>query len=101
MTARTDLLARKSIVGLACLIISLFFLLFIPAWTFDFWQAWVYLLIFSASATLITAYLWQKDPKLLERRVNAGPKAEKEKSQQLIQIFAFPRICWHPDRSFF
>jgi protein-S-isoprenylcysteine O-methyltransferase Ste14 len=88
MNARTDSLARKSILGLAQLIIGLVFLLFVPAWTFDFWQAWVYLFIFSASAALITAYLWQKDPKLLERRVNAGPTAEKEKSQRLIQIFA-------------
>ena len=32
--------------------------------------------------------LMQKDPKLLERRVNAGPGAEKEKSQKIIQFLA-------------
>jgi len=32
--------------------------------------------------------LWEKDPKLLERRVEAGPSAEKEKSQKIIQVFA-------------
>jgi len=81
-------LARKSVLGLLQLIIGLGFLLFGPAWTLAFWQAWVYLLVFSASASLITAYLWKRDPKLLERRVNAGPRAEKEKSQKLIQLFA-------------
>ena len=60
-------------------------LLFGPAWTFDYWQAWVYLFVFAASCALITAYLWKKDPELLARRVNAGPGAEKEKSQKLIQ----------------
>ena len=30
----------------------------------------------------------KKDTKLLERRINAGPRAEKEKSQKIIQTFA-------------
>jgi protein-S-isoprenylcysteine O-methyltransferase Ste14 len=70
------------------LLVSLAALLFVPAWTTHFWQAWVYLFIFALSSASITAYLWSKDPELLERRVNAGPVAEKEKSQKLIQAFA-------------
>jgi protein-S-isoprenylcysteine O-methyltransferase Ste14 len=81
-------LARKSVLGFTQLIAALAFLLFAPAWTFDYWQAWVYLLVFAASSALITIYLWKKDPKLLERRTNAGPRAENEKSQQLIQLLA-------------
>jgi hypothetical protein len=81
-------LARKTILGFAQLIIGLGISLLAPAWSLDFWQAWVYLLVFSASAALITAYLWKKDPKLLERRMNAGPGAEKEKRQKLIQLLA-------------
>jgi protein-S-isoprenylcysteine O-methyltransferase Ste14 len=83
-----DNLARKTILGFAQLIIGLGVLLFAPAWTLHFWQAWVYLFVFVAPAALITAYLWKKDPKLLERRVNAGPGAEKEKPQKLIQLLA-------------
>jgi protein-S-isoprenylcysteine O-methyltransferase Ste14 len=41
-----------------------------------------------ASSALITAYLWKKDPQLLERRINGGPGAEREKSQKLIQLLA-------------
>ena len=74
--------------GYAQLIIGLGILLFAPPWTLNFWQAWVFLFVFSASAALITVYLWKKDPKLLERRMKAGPGAEKEKSQRLIQLFA-------------
>jgi len=83
-----DTLARKTIVGLAQFIICLGILLFAPAWTLNFWPAWVYLFVFAGSVTLITLYLWKKDPKLLERRVNAGPGAEKDKKQKLIQFFA-------------
>jgi protein-S-isoprenylcysteine O-methyltransferase Ste14 len=81
-------LAGKTISGFAQLMVALGIALFGPAWTFDFLQAWVYLLIFAGSAALITVYLWQKDPKLLERRVNAGPTAEKENRQKLIQLVA-------------
>ncbi|MDR7666751.1 isoprenylcysteine carboxylmethyltransferase family protein, partial [Methanosarcina sp. Z-7115] len=34
----------------------------------------------------------EKNPKLLERRVKAGPEAEKEKTQKIIQLFA--AICF-------
>lgn len=81
-------LAGKTTLGFAQLLVCLGVLLFAPAWSFDFWQAWTYLLIFVTASALITAYLWTKNPQLLERRVNAGPGAEKDKSQKLIQTFA-------------
>lgn len=81
-------LARKTILGFAQLIGFMGVLLFAPAGTLDFWQAWVYLFVFAASSALITVYLWKKDPKLLERRVKAGPGAEKEKDQKRIQLLA-------------
>jgi protein-S-isoprenylcysteine O-methyltransferase Ste14 len=81
-------LARRTILGFAKLIGGLGLFLFVPAWTLNFWQAWVYLFLFTVSAALITGYLWLKDPQLLERRVKAGPGAEKESRQQFIQILA-------------
>jgi protein-S-isoprenylcysteine O-methyltransferase Ste14 len=63
-------------------------LLFLPAWTLDYWQAWVFLAVFGASALAITVHLMRKDPKLLERRVHAGPTAEKEPTQKIIQFIA-------------
>jgi ABC-type multidrug transport system permease subunit len=47
-------------------------LLFLPAWTFDYWQAWAFLAVFFFAAFAITLYLMKKDPRLLERRVYAG-----------------------------
>ena len=83
-------LAVKSIRRLLQLVVFLGVVLFAPAWTINYWQAWVYLAVFAGASALITAYLWKYDPKLLERRVNAGPAAEKEKSQKLILVRAFP-----------
>jgi protein-S-isoprenylcysteine O-methyltransferase Ste14 len=83
-----DNLARKTVLGFTQLIGALGILLFAPAWTLDYWQAWLYWFVFAASSALITTYLWKKDPKLLKRRIDAGPGAENEKSQKLIQLLA-------------
>lgn len=81
-------LVRRTVVGFAQLVLAMGACLFAPAWTVRYWQAWVYLAVFAGSAALITAYLWRNDPQLLERRVRAGPGAESEKRQVLIQGFA-------------
>jgi protein-S-isoprenylcysteine O-methyltransferase Ste14 len=81
-------LNKQALGGLLFLVICLAAALFLPAWTLDYWQAWTFLAVFTASVLAITVYLMKKDPKLLERRVTAGPGAEKEKSQNLIQFVA-------------
>jgi protein-S-isoprenylcysteine O-methyltransferase Ste14 len=83
-----DNLAGKTVLGFTQLIAGLAILLFAPAWTLDYWQAWVYWFIFAASSALITTYLWKNDPELLQRRINAGPGAENEPSQKSIQLLA-------------
>lgn len=79
---------RKAVFGLLWLIIILWLLLFIPAGTLDFWQAWVYLFLFGGSSLLITLFLMKRDMELLKRRLNAGAAAEKERSQKIIQALA-------------
>jgi protein-S-isoprenylcysteine O-methyltransferase Ste14 len=83
----TDL-DKKALGGLARFLVVLAILLFLPAWTLDYWQAWLFLAVFSASTLAITVYLMRKDENLLRRRMNAGPAAEKERSQQIIQFIA-------------
>jgi hypothetical protein len=61
---------------------------FLAAWTFDYWQAWIFLAVFSGSALTITLYLMKNDPALLARRMQAGPGAEKQNSQKIIQAVA-------------
>jgi protein-S-isoprenylcysteine O-methyltransferase Ste14 len=74
--------------GLLFLIIVIATTLFLPAWTINYWQAWVFLIVFLVTVSVITLYLMKKDPKLLERRVKAGPVAEKQISQKIIQFLA-------------
>ncbi len=62
--------------------------IFLPAWTLDYWQAWIVVVVFFSCTLAVTVYLMKNDPKLLERRVSAGVVAEKEKSQKIIQAFA-------------
>ena len=74
--------------GLLFLTIVLAVSLFLPAWTLDYQEAWVFLAVFFFPVLAITIYLIKRDPKLLERRINAGPGAEKERSQKIIQFLA-------------
>src|SRR5258708_35182232 len=62
--------------------------IFVAAWTLSYWQAWLFLAVFFGSSFAIIGYLARHDPKLLERRMNAGPGAEKEPSQKIIQVLA-------------
>jgi len=78
-------LTRKAASGLAGLLIAIWLLLFIPAWSLDFPEAWIYLAIFAVSTVLITAYFLKTDPRLIESRIESGPAAEKEQSQKVIQ----------------
>ncbi len=81
-------LAAKSFIGLVQLLIVLAVLLFLPAWTVHYWEAWVFLLVFSVSVFVITLYFLREDPKLIESRLKAGPGAEQQKSQKIIQALA-------------
>ena len=63
-------------------------LLFLPAGTFNYWQAWVFIVVFMTSVSVIGVYLSLKDPALLERRKNIGPAAEQSLAQKIIITIA-------------
>jgi protein-S-isoprenylcysteine O-methyltransferase Ste14 len=79
---------RNALVGMLRLVLLLATIIFVPAWTLQYWQAWLCLLVFFASVAVITVYLMQANPALLERRMKAGAQAETEKSQKVIQAMA-------------
>jgi protein-S-isoprenylcysteine O-methyltransferase Ste14 len=78
-------LHRNAFFGFLFLLVAMAAMLFVPAGTLDYWQAWIFLGVFFVPALAITLYLAKKDPKLLQRRLSAGPAAEKETSQKIIQ----------------
>ena len=79
-------LNAKAWLALAGLAVVTGLLLFVPAGTVHYWEAWAYLLIFTGASALITRYLMRKDPALLERRMSGGPTAEKQPAQKFIML---------------
>lgn len=59
---------------------------FLPAWTFNYWQAWVYILVLFVPMVILVRYLYKNDPKLLERRMRMK---EKQKAQRLVIALYF------------
>jgi protein-S-isoprenylcysteine O-methyltransferase Ste14 len=61
-------------------------LLFLPAGTFDYWQAWVFIGVFLIGAMVPTVYLAVKYPDALQRRMKSGPWNETRLVQKLITV---------------
>jgi protein-S-isoprenylcysteine O-methyltransferase Ste14 len=59
-------------------------MLFFPAGTFDYWQAWVFLVVVVLAAWIPTIYLQRKNPVVLERRMRGGPAAETRMAQKVV-----------------
>ncbi len=83
-----DNLYTKTLFSLVALSVAMGLLLFVPAGTIQYWQAWVYLAIFTGASLLTSLYLLKRDPALLKRRMSGGPTAEKETTQKIIMLFA-------------
>jgi len=81
-------LDAKAWLSLLLLALAMGLLVFVPAGTLRYWQAWVYLAVFLGASALITRYLMEKDRALLQRRMRGGPLAEKEPTQRVIMLFA-------------
>ena len=58
-------------------------LLFLPAGTFAYWQAWVFLALMVGLSVPYTAYLIAKRPDVLQRRIRSGPVVETRIVQKL------------------
>jgi protein-S-isoprenylcysteine O-methyltransferase Ste14 len=81
-----SILNIKAFVGLLFLLLTMAALLFIPALTLDYWQAWTFLAVYFGWCLAITLYLMRRDPALLQRRMSGGPTAEKEPTQRIIML---------------
>jgi protein-S-isoprenylcysteine O-methyltransferase Ste14 len=68
------------------ILIVLGLILFIPAGSFKFWEAWIWWSIIAALTLFITAYFLKKDPGLLSRRMKVR---EKEQQPGIIRLLSF------------
>jgi protein-S-isoprenylcysteine O-methyltransferase Ste14 len=82
---RVNDLSKKTLAGIARMQGALALMLFVPAWTLAYWQAWLYWSL-STAATFATAlYFLKHDPALMRRRVEVGARVETLRSQKIIQ----------------
>ena len=59
-------------------------MLFLSAGTFNYWQAWVFLVVFALSGWIPGIYLLRTNPVVLERRMRGGPAAETRMVQKVV-----------------
>jgi protein-S-isoprenylcysteine O-methyltransferase Ste14 len=93
MSAANQNLAARSWRRLLGFMLFLAVLIFLPARTLDYWQGWIYLGLFAACCALTTASLLKRDPGLVARRLEVGPRAEREPAQKRIQLLASLCLC--------
>jgi len=79
---------RPALKNLLLFLIALGIVLFASAGTLRFIAGWVYLALLGVLSLAVTLYLAIYDEALLQRRLKAGPAAEQQTSQKLIQIAA-------------
>ena len=55
-------------------------ILFLPAGTLYYWEAWIYCGVLFIPVSFVVFYFLKKDPELLERRMRMREKEEKQKT---------------------
>lgn len=78
-------LTGKTLAGIARMQAALALMLFVPAWTPAYWQAWLYWTLSTAAAPSTALYFLKRDPALMRRRLDVGAAAEPLGSQKIIQ----------------
>lgn len=77
---------QSTIVGF----VALFGVIFVPAWTLDYWQGWVFFAALAISSTAAAVYIAIHDPKLFASRVAMGPAEETTRTQKIITSVGLP-----------
>lgn len=80
--------AASSVLGLAVLAL----LLFLPAGTVNYWQAWAFIATTVAVTVFPTVYLTRANPAALQRRMHGGPLAEGRTLQKVVITGAFAAL---------
>jgi protein-S-isoprenylcysteine O-methyltransferase Ste14 len=81
----------KGLVSATLGLVAFGLMLFLPAGTFHYWQAWVFLAVFALSTWIPSVYLMRTNPAALERRMR-GPLAETRTLQRILIAVIF--ICF-------
>ena len=86
MNAKLSELKKKVFFRFMMVPIFMGLMLFLPAGSLNYWQAWIYCGVIFIPMFFVVFYFLKKDPELLERRMRMKEKEEKQKT---IIKFAF------------
>jgi protein-S-isoprenylcysteine O-methyltransferase Ste14 len=84
MSLRTRLIARYAAALVVCAA-----LLFLPAGTLKFWEAWVFVAIMFLPAIAFSAYYLKHDPQLVERRLQSKEKVKEQLAFKIVGAVIF------------
>lgn len=84
MSLTTRLIARY-----AAALVTLAALLFLPAGTLKFWEAWVYMAIMFLPAIAFSANYLKHDPQLVERRLQSKEKVKEQLAFKIVGAVIF------------
>lgn len=87
MEGNTKLSKQKAYLVPIIIMIVMGIVLFLPAGTLRFWQAWIYWLGFSIVTFFITVYFLRKSPELLSRRMKYKEKDTTKKPPAIFNLF--------------
>ena len=87
-TQLLSILLLRALLGFVFLLAIIAGVLFSSAGTLHDGRAWAGLAVFFGCAGIVSVWLWFHDKALLERRVKAGPGAEADPIQNIVQALA-------------
>jgi protein-S-isoprenylcysteine O-methyltransferase Ste14 len=76
---------RVTALGLGQLV-AIGLLVFLPAGTVNYWQAWTFLAVFACAAWIPSIYLQATNPVALQGRMRSGPIAEGRTVQKVVML---------------
>jgi protein-S-isoprenylcysteine O-methyltransferase Ste14 len=83
-------LHRRAVLATIGGFVAIFGVVFIPAWSLDYWQGWAFFATLGISSTAATVYIAIHDPKLFASRVTMGPAAERTQTQKIVTALGMP-----------
>jgi protein-S-isoprenylcysteine O-methyltransferase Ste14 len=77
-------LKKKAFAGVCIVPLIMGIVLFGSAWSLNYWQGWVFLVLYTITTGQLTLWSLKNDPALLERRMKGGPTAEQRPAQRIV-----------------
>lgn len=87
MESNTKMQKKKIFIVPIILMIVIWVVLFLPAGSLRFWEAWIFWIGFSLITFFIASYFMKKDPDLLARRTNHKEEKSTKKAPVLFKLY--------------